>query len=85
MSGEPIPRQDFWQGSDPWGHILELGPQEQRVLSHMKDAVIPLGTHDHRVSVLLLELASPVLPAHRFPSQGFPFTLQPVRSRLGEQ
>src|SRR6267142_1209330 len=65
MSGEPIPRQDFWQGADPGGHILELDPQEQTVLRHMKDAVIPSGKHDQLVPVLLLELASPALPAHR--------------------
>ena len=33
MCCEPIPRQDFWQGADPWGHIFELDPQEQRVLT----------------------------------------------------
>ena len=63
MSGEPIPRQNFWQGADPWGYIVELGPQEQRVLSPMKEAVIPSGKHDQLVAVLLLELASPALPA----------------------
>lgn len=84
MSGEPLPRQDVWQGADPWGHILKLDPQEQRVFRHMKDAVIPSGKHDQLVPVLLLELASPALPAHRFRSQGFLFTLQPVRGRQGE-
>jgi hypothetical protein len=81
MSGEPIPRQDFWPGADSWGPILELDPQEQRVLRHMKDAVIPAGKHDQLVPVVLLELASPALPAHRFRSQGVPFTLPPVRGR----
>jgi len=84
MSGAPIPRQNVWQGADPWGYLVELGPQEQSGLSHMKDAVIPLGTHDQLVSVVLLERASPAWPAHWFRSQGCPFTLQPVCGRQGE-
>jgi hypothetical protein len=52
MSGEPIPRQHFWQGADPWGHILALGPQEHRVLSHRTDAIVALSQHDDLVAGL---------------------------------
>ena len=79
MSCEPIPRQDFWEGSDAWGHLLELGPQEQRVFSHLKHTVVPLGTPDHLIAGLLQELAPPALPAHGLPAGRLPLTRQPIR------
>ena len=85
MSGEPIPRQDCWQGADPWGHIRELAPQEQRGRRHRKEAVIPAGTHAQLIPVWRLELASPALPAQRCRSPGFPCTRPPGRGRQGDQ
>jgi hypothetical protein len=85
MSGEPIPRQDCWQGAAPWGHIREFAPQEQRGRRHRKEAVIPAGTHAQLIPVWRLELASPALPAQRFRSPGFPCTRPPGRGRQGDQ
>jgi hypothetical protein len=76
-----MPRQDFWQGSDPWGHILELGPQEPRVLNYLKDAIVALSKHDHLVAGLLQELAP---PADGLRPDLLWLTRQPVRCRQGK-
>jgi hypothetical protein len=83
MSCEPIPRQDVWQGSDPWGYILELGPQEPRGLRSMPDAIVALSPHDHLVAGLLQELAPPALPAEGCRSALLGLTRPPVRPRQG--
>ena len=66
-----------------WGDILAAEPPWAARYSDMKDAIGPLGDRDHLVPVLLHELASPALPAHRLLSQGCPFTLQPVGGSPG--
>ena len=47
----------------PSGDIFELDPQQQGVLSQMKNVVITLSKDDDLVPGLLQELAPPALPA----------------------
>ena len=65
MRGELICCENFLARTDAWRHILEPDPQQQRVLGHLKDAVVILGKDDDMVSGVLQELSSPVLPASR--------------------
>ena len=65
MRREPVFGQDLLWCADTWGHIRELDPQQEGEFGHWKDAVEPLGTHDHLVPVLLEELPAPALPPDR--------------------
>src|SRR2546430_2421239 len=51
----------------------------------MENSMVTLGKDDDLLPRLLEELAPPALPAHRFPAQGLPLTLQPIRGRQREQ
>lgn len=84
MSCEPIPPQDCWQGAEPWGSILALGPQAPRVLSSRNEALVALRTHDDLVAGLLQELAPPALPAEGLRSDLPWLTRQPVGRRHGK-
>jgi len=59
---EPIFGQDLLAAADVGWDIFERHSQQQRGFGEMKDAIVPLGKHDHPVAGLLVGLAPPALP-----------------------
>jgi hypothetical protein len=84
MCGEPILGQDLLVGAEARRAIVNLAPQQERVLGQMKDPIVILRKDDELVSGLLQELTAPALPAHRLRARVLLDTLPPVRSGQGE-